>query len=179
VTPINATLAILILGITTSCSADHLAANLISPTPPERKLGVITLEKTTISDLVARYGKPVETKNHTDDSDSTRGERSYSWRLTGCKLSVWTWFYPGHESAVTAVEVWGEKPTRDCSTSQGLSLGASISDLHKIYDRFQHGRKSTEHTLYALVEWRDQTQADVDFNQKDRINHIQLRTSVE
>ena len=168
-----------ILGLTASSSADHLPANLISPTPPERKLGVITLEKTTISDLVGRYGNPVETKNHTDDKDSTRGERSYSWRLAGCKLSVWTWFYPGHESVVTAVEVWGEQPSQDCSTSRGLALGSSMSDLQKIYGRFQHGRKTTDHTLYALVEWRDETQADVDFNHNDRISHIQLRTSVE
>jgi hypothetical protein len=176
---INTALAIVMLGTTTSSPADHLPANLISPTTPERRLGFMTLEKTTVSDLVTRYGKPTEIKNHTEDNDLTRGERSYSWRLADCKLRVWTWFYPGHESAVTAVDVWGNRPSQGCSTSRGLSLGSSMADLRKTYGRFQHNRKSTDHTLYALVEWRDGTQADVDFNHNNKVSHIQLSTSVE
>jgi hypothetical protein len=179
VKPINIALTILVLGVAAASPADHLPPNLISLTTPERRLGVVTLEKTTVFDLVVRYGRPIETKNYTDDRDSSRGERLYSWKLTGCKFGVWTWFYPGHESPVTAVEVWGDQPSRDCSTSQGLTLGESMVDLEKIYGRFQHGRKSTDHNLYALVEWRDETQADVDFNHNNRISHIQLRTSAE
>lgn len=158
--------------------ADHLPPSLISHASPERILGIVTLEQTTIGDLVKRYGKP-EIKNYPEGRDAKRGERSYYWQLADCRLSVGTWFQPGIESAVTSVEVWGGEASHECSTGEGLSLGASMPNLQKIYGHFQQGRKSTDHTLYALVEFRDGTQADVDFDHADRVNHIQLRTSVE
>lgn len=158
--------------------ADHLPPNLISRTAPERTLGFITLEQTTVGDLVKRYGKP-EVKSYPDDGDASRGERSYDWQLADCRLSVGTWFQPGKETAVTSVEVWGGKASHECSTGNGLSLGASMADLRRIYGRFQQGRKSTDQSLYALVEFRDESQADIDFDHADKVNHIQLRTSVE
>src|SRR5215469_13493870 len=85
--------------------ADHLPPSQISRTQPETAIGSIRLDHTSVQEVAQRFGKPNETKNYPDGTDSRRGERSYTWHIGDCKLRAWTWFQPGKESAITAVDV--------------------------------------------------------------------------
>jgi hypothetical protein len=161
-------------------TADHLPENQISRSKPEQSIGNVVLERTTIKELINKYGKPNSVEVEADENDKERGEKSYIWQLSTCRLNVGTWFQPGRETPVTSVEVSGTSPSKECSTSRGLSLGASIGEIDKTYGpQYQHGRKTTNHRLYVLIEWKNETQADVDFNADDKIDRIQLRSSVE
>jgi len=159
--------------------ADHLPPALISHTTPEAAVGSIKLDKTSAQEMVKRLGEPSEIANHTDDKDVTRGERSYIWRLRDCKLKAWTWFQPGKESPITAVDVWGHKPNQECTTGNGLKLGASLGDLQHLYGRFQQGRNANTHLLYVHTEWPNGTEADIDFDAAGKINHIQIGIDTE
>src|SRR5579859_809041 len=157
--PSERLLLLVLLGMAYGLHADHLPPNLISASHPEQLLGSVMLEKTTVSQLTAAYGKPVKIQNDADARDSSGGQREYFWDLEGCKLGVGTWFQSSKEMAVTSAEVWGHRSISQCQTGQGLRLGNRMADIGRIYgSRFQHGRKTTDHSLYAHIEWRNGTE---------------------
>jgi hypothetical protein len=173
-------LLVTILGAACGLHADHLPPNLISVSHPEQQIGTVVLERTVVSQLVMAYGKPIKVQNDVDAGDSSSGQREYFWDLEGCKLGVGTWFQPSNETAVTSAEVWGHRSISNCQTGQGLKLGDTMADISRIYgSRFQHGRKTIDHSLYAHIEWPNGTEADIDFDKHGRIDHISLLTSVE
>lgn len=159
--------------------ADHLPANLIALGRSERVLAGITIDRTTLAEAEKLYGKPGR-EDHPDDGDPSRGQRRYFWDRSGVRISAWTWFQPGRESAITAVEIFGSRRADQWKTGRGLYLGATIADVRRVYgQRFLSGRNAKTGNRYLLIQWRDETEMDIDFGAQGRIVKIQLAISVE
>jgi hypothetical protein len=172
--------AVIVVFLAGSSSADHLPDRQLAHGAPERRLGRIVLEQTARGDLVKLYGAESEEHSFPDAQDQTRGERRHLWKFKGGRLEAGTWFRPNWESAVTSVDVWGQAPEEWARTGTGLNLGGSLEDLQKSYGtRYAAGRGKTGEILWVFIQWRDGNELHVDFDRRQKIDHIQLVAPLE
>lgn len=168
--------------------ADHFESQYVARGKSEHVLSEIDVYKGDIHQIIARLGKPdkFEDKEGSDYPKGS-GERSYFWKWHGTTLRVGTEYYtdpPSHkiiESPPIFVDIWGHSATGGFSaTGAGLSLGATIDSLKKIYGtRFLHGKNAATLREYVTLQWNDETELDVDFDSKGRVCHMQLAASIE
>lgn len=162
--------------------ADHLKPNRVAAGTPEHVLAGVNVYGDTIERVITRLGKPNKVESTTtSDYPTGSGERSYEWEKGGIRLRVGTDFrtdarsHQVNESAPIAVDVWGERrSSRYGKTGQGLSLGADVPTIRRIYgSRFVRNRHS------VTIQWSDQTTLTIDLSVTGRVVHMQLAASQE
>jgi hypothetical protein len=176
------------LGSATLTFADHFESQYVARGKSEHVLSEIDIYKGNIRQIIARLGKPDKFEDKAvSDAPKGSGERSYYWKQQGTTLRVSTEYYTDRishaiiESPPSIVAIWGHSATGGFSTTgTGLSLGATIDSLKKIYrTRFLHGKNAANQHEYVTLQWDDETTLYVDFDSKGRVCHMQLEASVE
>lgn len=199
----NSKILLLGFGLTlTSLSlvwADHVPEEKIAQGKVESFLCGIDIHSTTIEQAVVILGKPnqvvttadekvFEGKNYNEyPAGVDNAWRDFIWTIKGVKLRLYSGYYIDQkthqrvQSGIYAVDVWGSKPIGKMGvTGQGLDLGDPLSKVKKIYGKlFVQNRKADTRQLYLLIEWKDGSQMNIDFDEKNRINHIGLSAEME
>jgi hypothetical protein len=184
-----AVLVCLLVGPLGNGAAQHLPEEDIAKGPPEHVLSGINVYKTLLTEAFRRLGQPSRIKVDVDvpGKSTARGSGGvdYTWVKDRVRLVASAEYYEENgkriESKLYAVEVWGARPTSDGVgvTGAGLALGDTIEKVKKCYgDRFFKG-KTSNGTTYLQIEWTDDTQLNIDFDNSGRIAHMQLMASIE
>jgi len=163
--------------------ADHLPASKIAQSKPEHVLAGVNVYDDNIESVIKLLGKPDKMASTTNaDYPPGSGEHSYEWNRDGVRLRVGTEFRTDEtskkiiESAPMIVDVWSAQAQRRSlgSTGKGLSLGANLTAIRRIYGaRFQKDPRS------VTVQWKDETTLVIDLNQEGHIVHMQLPAATE
>ena len=142
-------LTLLLTGMT--AFADRLPDNLIAKGSPERLLGGVDIgldHGTRAKELLARLGKP-ETYKKTDSMDCGQ----MMWVKGGSKLKAYIGCGKVHaEDSAVAVEVSGT-PSDLTRTGAGLTLGATLADVKRLY-----GPRFARRSSRITVQWSDETE---------------------
>jgi len=146
----------------------------------ETVLAGIDVARRTLKDVEKLYGPPdVVDKTPTPPGYS---EIEYRWERPGRnKLAVRTRNAEGEPERLVEVDVWGEKPTgRLGRTGQGLTLGSTLRAVERIYGkRYVVLRPADQGRLALWIAWDDDWSFHLDFDEHQRINHIQVARNEE
>lgn len=161
--------------------ADHLAPSKIAEGKPEHMLAGVNVYNSRIESVIKRLGKPDKITSTEDrDGPPGSGERAYEWDRYRVRMRVATEFRTDTvskriiETPAMIVDVWGVQRGKFGSTGKGLSLGANIEEIRRIYGpRFQKDAHS------VIVQWKDETTLVIDLNHKGHIVHMQLLAATE
>ena len=163
-------------------NADHLPPEKRARGKAEHVLASVNVYTGKSADAVRRFGKPDRVEDITNsDYPVGSGERSYFWKRDGVLLRVGTVYRTDPkttktiESSPTIVDAWGLSLGGGLgATGAGLRLGQGLADVVRLYGaRFQKDSNG------LLIQWDDDTEMVLDFNETGRINHIHLEASVE
>ncbi|HEV7515184.1 MAG TPA: hypothetical protein VGR07_02685 [Thermoanaerobaculia bacterium] len=167
------------------CAALALAvARLAADEIPEEKrargkretvLAGIDIAQRTLADVKKLYGPP----DHIDKTPTPPGysEIEYVWEKPGRnRLAVRTRNADGEPERLVEIDVWGEKPTgRLGRTGQGLTLGRTMRSVERIYGkRYEVLRPADQGRLAVWLAWDEDWSLNLDFDEHQRINHIQV-----
>jgi hypothetical protein len=161
-------------------AAPHLQADEI----PEAKrargrretvLAGIDLARKKLADFEKLYGPP----DHVDKTPTPPGfaETEYVWEPPGKnRLAVRTRSEKNGPERLVEIDVWGEEPTGALGrTGRGLTLGSPQSRVEAIYGRrYEVLRPATEGRLALWLAWDEDFSLNLDFDENQRVNHIQV-----
>jgi hypothetical protein len=146
----------------------------------ETVLAGIDLSRRTLAGVEKLYGRPdVVDKTPTPPGYS---EIEYRWERPGRnQLAVRTRNADGEPEHLVEIDVWGEKPTgRIGRTGQGLTLGSTLRAVERIYGkRYEVLRPAGQGRLALWIAWDDDWSLNLDFDEHQRVNHIQVEKNEE
>jgi hypothetical protein len=142
-------------------------------------LGRVQLQHTTARALTELYGRPSQ-EHYYRAENRAPPERENRWKFKDGELRVFVFERSGRESTIYSVEAFGTIPSDWSRTSKGLSLGASLNDLRRIYGtRYQSGTLPANGRRWVVVQWKTENELRVDFDNQGAICHMQLTAPVE
>jgi hypothetical protein len=133
-----------------------------------------------IAKIEKLYGPP----SHVDKTPTPPGysETEYVWEKPGRnKLAVRTRSEGSGPERLVEVDVYGEKPTgRLGRTGRGLTLGCTMRCVEKLYGkRYEVLRPAGQGRLAVWLAWDEDFNLNLDFDEHQRINHIQVSRNEE
>ena len=165
--------------VSTVLVADDLPDRLRAKGDSDTTLSGIDVYRSTVKEVIAKLGQPTKVID-VPDTGLVAGGRNSEWKKGGLKLICSTWNDKGEASVAYSVEVWGtEARSKIGDTGRGLGLGATLSDIHRIYgqrmqvSRLEHGK------VQITVQWNDDTTLYLFLNDRGHIDHIHLLASTE
>jgi hypothetical protein len=147
----------------------------------ETVLAGIDAARKSLADIKRLYGPPdVVDKTPTPPGYS---EIEYRWERPGRnRLAVRTRNEEGEPERLVEIDVWGEKPTgRLGRTGRGLALGDTLRSVERIYGRrYEVLRPAGPGRRLAIwIAWDDDWNLHLDFDEHQRIDHIQVAKNEE
>jgi hypothetical protein len=163
----------------TVLAADDLPKHLRAKGNADTTLSGIDVYKSTVKEVIAKIGQPTRAID-VPDTGTVAGGRNYEWEKGGLKLICGTWNDKGEDSVAYSVEVWGtDAGSKLGVTGRGLGLGATLSDIHRIYGQRMQ-LSSLEHGDFQVtIQWNDDTTLYLFLNNNRHIYHIHLLASTE
>jgi hypothetical protein len=148
----------------------------------ETLLSGIDVYKTHPEEVSRKLGTPYKARNVTNGESS--GEKQYWWRSGTTRIRGATMYHfeKGQviESRIYGVDVWGAPSASEyAQTGSGLMLGDTESKLVKIYGARFRKQRTQRGTIHIDLEWKDGTTLGIDFDNHNRINHMQLISAIE
>ncbi len=179
-------LATLALAVVLEIMAPRLGADEI----PEAKrargrretiLAGIDLARRKLADVEKLYGPP----DHVDKTPTPPGyaETEYVWEHPGRRsptsprLAVRTRSEGSRPEHLVEIDAWGEEPTGALGrTGRGLTLGSTQARVEQLYGRrYEVLRAAEEGKRLALwFAWDEDFSLNLDFDENQRVNHIQV-----
>ena len=141
----------------------------------ETVLAGIDLARWNLPRVEKLYGPP----DHVDKTPTPPGyaETEYVWEKPGRnKLAVRTRSEGSGPERLVEVDIYGEKPTgRLGRTGRGLTLGCTMRCAEKLYGkRYEVLRPAGPGRLAVWFAWDEDFSLNLDFDEHQRINHIQV-----
>jgi hypothetical protein len=133
----------------------------------------------TVEKVIAKLGEPTKVID-VPDTGIVAGGRNYEWTKKGLRLVCGTWNDKGEDSVVYSVDVWGTSTGGEIgSTGRGLKLGATLSDIHRIYGQRMQLSRLDHGNVQVTIQWNDDTTLYLFLNKNGHIDHIHLLASTE
>lgn len=159
--------------------ADDLPHRLRAKGRSDAILAGIDVYKSDVKAVIAELGQPTKVID-VPDKGPVAGGQDYEWEKAGLKLVCGTWNDKGEDSVCYSVEVWGmDSSNKIGATGRGLRLGATLTDIHRIYGQRMLVSKLDDGDVQVTVQWSDDTTLYVFVNKQGRIDHIHLLASTE
>jgi len=165
-------LAFVILVVSTLAQGQNLSylqqASLV--VAPETVLSGVDISKSTVQQVIARFGKPTEILpagliKPIYTYAQISASHTYEWYGKTCRLRVFT----ADGDTITSVEVWGSQAEFDAGTTgKGLRLSATGDDVLRLYS------SASQLPIWSSEDCGPETLLRVDFGADGRVNHMKL-----
>ena len=175
-----ALLALSLIGLSSTSSADHLDERLQARGTPETTLAGIHLsERTKIADVIRLYGRPTKREGSESDNPNVASSYDYYWIRRGLNLHVLVQRLPRRMPGweyVSLVEVDYGTSRPVAKTGKGLRIGNSLKDLKRIYGNRFKVRDIPKLNIHdAMIQWRQEEYSLVaTLDKRDKITALQL-----
>ena len=162
------------------CFADHLPSKDQAKGQPEKKLAGITLDRTKVSEVIKRYGRPSEVQKEPRPPNlNVVDTYHYRWLKPGIQihLVVFQFDPPGSGEYIALIEVEGpDADGRLYGTGRGLRIGDELSDIRRIYGprcKVTNIPKMKIHDV--MIQWRSEEFSLIaELNKKGKITKLSL-----
>ncbi len=159
--------------------ADDLPDRLRAKGSSDATLAGIDVYKSAVKKVIAKLGQPTRVID-VPNTGPAAGGRDYEWQKGSLKLVCGTWNDKGQDSVCYSVEVWAtDSSSKIGMTGRGLTLGATLADIHRIYGQKVLLSKLDGGEVQVTVQWHDDTTLYLFMNKNGRVNHIHLLASTE
>lgn len=160
-------------------NADDLPARLRAKGSPDTMLAGIDVYTTTVREAIAKLGKPAKVVDY-PETGPVAGGRDYEWDNKRLKLVCSTWNDKGENSHIYSVEEWGvDTDGKTYATGRGLTLGSTLSEIHRIYGQRIVVSKLGNGVVQITIQWRDDTTLYLFLNKSGHLDHMQLLAATD